>query len=738
MKRMMAPFFLFFLICFSVDMQCWSGSTHQLISQYAFQFSKFLNSSTTLSLGLDGENRYSVTVGGDTKSVLGWVKYGASMEDAGMITRSNRHFHNPLKLLSEAGLEIGPIRFLSSILWAQDGEEQVEFIEGDMSWQKARDYFHIGMISGTEESRQVNFGLMFKGLGHQMHLVQDLGCPEHTRNDPHPFGYNIEMWAAQWEKEIVEAFCLTPLYPDVDLITPLHDASTNRSLVPFSRLSDSDVYVASHPVPTNLMQQGLGEYSCSNFFSNDTIFSADFPFPKYSSTNFRTVVSLNDEFAEDERGAYLSKLSDGEIVPHLVRMRILRSRIENEAYFKKVFELDRLCFKDYASMLIPRAVGYSAALLNYFFRGEIEISIPETTLNADGSLPSSPLLDGAYSFTNDAARGFERMSLMARNVTANGEEMANGTVFLVVSYRLGAGSPFVLNPPVPGEKRHFKVFPCPGVTSIPRESPARIDVDMGADPLPVDAVDLTLSIVFKGDLGGEKGGAVAVGFRDISEPTPIDLFNGTDMACFNGNRVSYAEPGVVQAADLNGNGVIDYCDDEPNIIPRFLKPICLSFNGYRSNDEGETNYYYHFPGGDQALEIAPVSSHRLFVLGDNYPAVIRLSVHTHEKNVDPGDSLVPYGGSCLGSFHSNQVHEFNPYTNVLLWGGESAGYFPLHSDLSTYRGHPFFNLLLFDGVSIPVGSSCGAPSWPSRFRDPGGAREREAKRVGEPVIRRIR
>lgn len=31
--------------------------------------------------------------------------------------------------------------------------------------------------------------ILFRGLGHQIHLIQDMAVPEHVRNDAHP-----ELW----------------------------------------------------------------------------------------------------------------------------------------------------------------------------------------------------------------------------------------------------------------------------------------------------------------------------------------------------------------------------------------------------------------------------------------------------------------------------------------------------------------------------------------------------------------
>ena len=50
--------------------------------------------------------------------------------------------------------------------------------------------------------------------------------------------------------------------------------------------------------------------------------------------------------------------------------------------------LDKGCHEDYANKLIPKAIGYSAGVMNYFFRGTLEISMPDRYVYsiADGSL----------------------------------------------------------------------------------------------------------------------------------------------------------------------------------------------------------------------------------------------------------------------------------------------------------------------------------------------------------------
>ena len=52
--------------------------------------------------------------------------------------------------------------------------------------------------------------------------------------------------------------------------------------------------------------------------------------------------------------------------------QFVRARTDNPAY-----SLNRLNYDAMASLLLPRAVAYSAGLINFFFRGRIDIELPD-------------------------------------------------------------------------------------------------------------------------------------------------------------------------------------------------------------------------------------------------------------------------------------------------------------------------------------------------------------------------
>jgi len=80
--------------------------------------------------------------------------------------------------------------------------------------------------------------------------------------------------------------------------------------------------------------------------------------------------------------------------------------------------MDGYVFEDYAKKLMPRAVGYAAGLLNYFFRGELQVY----------PLPV---------FYNNSVYAY---ALNINNITQTGETLANGKFSMVVRYTPENGS----------------------------------------------------------------------------------------------------------------------------------------------------------------------------------------------------------------------------------------------------------------------------------------------------------
>ncbi len=520
--------------------------THKAINTYITQ-----NSLNGFSLGvylkdqLGFENRIYEKF--NSLEVWEWLRDGGEYEDKPPwvipYLRSVNHFHDPLTEEGFSGYFYGLLLSGdSSVVWAQK-PLGTQWPGGHYSWHDARDYFYKALTSSDNSTRNTNFAKTFRGIGQLMHLVHDASVPAHTRNDGHLVGYE------KWVDKNINIGTINPVYFDKSILDrPI-------SGLPIANIFDTNQYSGSNPNVTIGNYIGLTEFTNANFFSEHTIFK-DFPHPAKENTT----ANLVEQYAKD------GKLDEVWYIQGYTSQRLAAYSYLNKWLLpdKWEYNLDDFVYQDYASQLLPRAVGYSAGLLDYFFRGNIEITLPSS---------------GVYSQTS-YAQPFTNIKLLAINTTPNDETMTAGSIELVVKYKVAIYDPFANYPPdynfQASPEFFYSVAPeFNGVNYIPRDNPVELTFNLSNSPIPLYAIDVYLQVVFKGRLGNEDG-AVAVGFKDISEPTPIDFFNDTDKTCLNGNFYTAGSPEAIAEVDTNLNGIADewdvYAHDMRNIYTR-ISPI---------------------------------------------------------------------------------------------------------------------------------------------------------------------
>ncbi len=192
MRKLTSIGVLLFILTFSEYALSWDNRvTHKDLSRYAAESSVLSKDKGDFlrNIGFNrGINKDELIWNGKKRPIKEWIALGAELEDS-PLSRSFNHFHNPLKPWSQAGLDDWLVFHLtgkSSLLWAQDGSYQQSSVNEDWSWLKTRVYFYTALTSINETLRQENFAKTFRGLGHQMHLLQDKTVPDHVRNDAHP------------------------------------------------------------------------------------------------------------------------------------------------------------------------------------------------------------------------------------------------------------------------------------------------------------------------------------------------------------------------------------------------------------------------------------------------------------------------------------------------------------------------------------------------------------------------
>ncbi|MHB8881185.1 MAG: hypothetical protein ACYC69_06700 [Thermodesulfovibrionales bacterium] len=648
---------------------------HPAINESALIQSR-VNGYLTSSLGLAN----GVVGRVHNKEIREWIKEGGKLEDE-TVCRSRNHFHDPTKkpwdkaglnsiLLNDACKTFAGERYLvdSSIIWSQNKSDNL------YSWPRARDYYYDALTGKIKEKREERLAMTFRSVGQVMHLLADASVPEHVRNDIHVFPINGETEIVgpyirrflgditlgtrtyeTWAKANVRNLSYTGAQPDVSIWNGA--ISDKDAPVPINPLWDLNKYQDQNPtswVPGTADVVGLAEYTNANFFSKDTtpsiFFPDDYPHPSLAETNYYNIQVSDLETIDAEDGKidsrfYISKYT-GVPVKRLAAISYIHFDLLNlnmpVTTGLRPFVLDENCFKEYASLLVPKAVGYDIALLNYFFRGDIRLEYTtdptpgyvianKTDEDMDGlfqilydnksdqragymsgnfavkagkkgdifniTSPADAKEPGKYTLVFKGTMGNEKGAVAGyvfsrlleitppeqfiysmvdagktdpyfRTVRAKvknastSEQMGSGTVQAIAKYKMNTYD------------ANF-VYSMSEIKAIDLSSNAAVEVEFNFenDPIPLGVTDLYLEIVFKGTIGSETN-AVASGVKDISEPTPIDLFNDTDKSCVNGNW--YPTAGAIDLMDTSSPK--DHIADTWDVNPHILQNIYIKIS----------------------------------------------------------------------------------------------------------------------------------------------------------------
>jgi hypothetical protein len=394
-------------------------ATHRLLSTAAAGQSQLATDLTLLSnLGLppldsislpDGSTLvYTASDNVTTGSALTIIARGAELEDSLVWNRSLNHFYDPQYqangLFGRGFLSKG----VKSPDWALGdlGEPSDYFGNTNLfSYRRAEQYFYAGLTGADPAARAASYSQMFQSLGPVIHHLQDMGQPQHTRNDSHfhePFIPSMVTPGGFYEE-----YTNSPASPLT--YTP----SGINALVSAGQYGTPDFqsvrqywYTAGNPQPAYL---GMAEFTADNFVSqgteflgNATVISPPPQFP-YPNGNGKTIQRVT-ETATFANGSTLTGPVDyvigsvydaftGYTSSHRLAARsLLDTYAHNLPFAGGVWTENTAVFDNNYSALLPRAVGFSAGLINHFFRGRLSLtrSAP-TSLNwSIANLSTSP------------------------------------------------------------------------------------------------------------------------------------------------------------------------------------------------------------------------------------------------------------------------------------------------------------------------------------------------------------
>lgn len=604
--------------------------------------------------------------------IIKWFENAGEQEDS--IPRFINHFYEPISNRGYNGLWHSQLFSGNpALLWAQM-EAGRQFPGGKFSWHDARSYFHMALTSNDKTTREQNLANTFRAVGQVMHLVQDMSVPEHTRDTTHLGSYTIESFVEKVASDSNNPYrvrfnaLLAQSYFPTDSTLLQQASHFLNAPIPISNLFDAERYDGTNPAVTLGSNIGLAEYSNANFFSFNTIFT-DSPHP--AQTNV-----MEYEEIDPATGEIKTFVASTE-ADHLAQATVFNKYLVFGKTKGYTLEDDRI-YLDYMQKLIPRAVGYSAALLDYFFRGKLEASLstlhPSTSTtmnlmvknstgeemsggklalvlryrqftetatslvapppdaehsymiaelpsqivpsasqveysftlpqplpfwtkdlaaqvvyqgtlgNEPGAVAVSPWIglqrqpqeielklpaNGVYAATTDSSP-FTEIHVSARNNLPQGQSMIDGAISLYLLYRTATTNPFLSQEVTSLPSAGYSLIKVTenNIRSLPAGSPIELVFDLSAMPLPLWTTDVYLYVVYQGtvsDGATVRPNVIVAGMLDISEPTPVDIFNNTDFTCINNQWYPAGSPESITAADTAGNK--NGFDDDTDIYP---------------------------------------------------------------------------------------------------------------------------------------------------------------------------
>jgi hypothetical protein len=473
---------------------------------------------------------------------------------------------------------------------------------------------------------------LFKSLGHVVHLLQDTASPQHVRGEPHSLlcngGFIDDAFEASVATRTYENFSNYRVTFRFDRVLEQAGVTARYS---FSNFCDDEKWRRmfdagnqqeprnitaweqdnTYPTPQFSVQRkffttrledaalnarrGLADYTNRGFFTEGAFEASlglpnpDLPSPppvndpSYAPGTTQTVAvpGLGSVSAQTLFWRVPDAISPNYPDPNIDASG--RTPVVSRSLWNDVYVIDgvnipiqgtggNLTLENYtqiSDMLPPRAIAYTTGMLNFFFRGKLEIEpLAERMFGVvDMGQPHTMTQDGYPIVTaTNKVLGFEKIRLKVRNVTPPIVESGTNEVVNQISGsgKLVAVARYHRNPcykpDLSGERVQSFALPpqliiteptcpdgvrtnyqeisvsapmmitsiaeLPGGTNTPLASVEKT-FDFSADPIPVNATDLFIQVVYRGQLGQETDG-IAVGTFDVQEPTFYAAWNNTD------------------------------------------------------------------------------------------------------------------------------------------------------------------------------------------------------------------
>jgi hypothetical protein len=443
---------------------------HEQITISAFQSSSGLSAFFNETLGgpnspLIADISVPVNIGDVPTTPVGWLQLGSVMEDEQFYgkkeVRTMDHFYTvvpvriPGQVVGLTDKSEGPViiettgiglhSFGGSFITNSFAWSALPNIPGPSisillfpvanvgtnvyNWLCARTYEYAALTNASQSDRDTSMAMMLYTLGHVLHLNQDLSQPDHVRNDNHYVDA-----AAYIENYGVTNYSNNPSWFTTQAHGWPYWQSNN-----FSKLLDfwdRGLYTngssqALRDEAGGSVKLGLAEWCNGNFLGERALYMEGynflahkhkFPFPSLrTSTDYPNPANVVASHLKN--GLAINRMNvrknrDGIIVNNHSVLLYMGAKFPQRPTKHSMTINDTNVLQEYHSLILPKAVEYSAGILDYYFRGTLD-----TSFDADGTnnlvitnTSSQALTNGSFQLYYDDAGG-TRTELTGTNFT---------------------------------------------------------------------------------------------------------------------------------------------------------------------------------------------------------------------------------------------------------------------------------------------------------------------------------
>jgi len=434
----------------------------------------------------------------------------------------------------------------------------------------------------SEDMRKAYWATVFRSLGDVVHTLQDMGQPQHTRGDNHA-GMGcisgtekcLAGHASFYEKYVdskvrgENTFEVSKRFfvegdPDNTISPPIKLSPPPYGNYPVPRFNSFISYYTGGISDDSYTATGLANYSNMGFYSAGTNLGNQL----YHERPPRDANLLDKE---ELQGGQIENMAGIPLTDAEAKMTLLTHpvtdnlqgtsepnvRLSTYSVFSQfmeakghepVYTLNHYNYDAMADRLLPRAVAYSAGLIDYFFRGQMEISPPQEDIYAvvDHARFAPP---NAATDPINGFKGFDKIKLNLKNTTENiqtngnnyPQTMSDGILVAVVKfYRNTKYTDDLEGELIQGSTEDDYLAQRSKIEEIVVSKPitltsplaygeeVELSFDFSEQELPINAwSSIRLSVVFRGKLGDEED-AVVIAEKAISSPLFMTVANERD------------------------------------------------------------------------------------------------------------------------------------------------------------------------------------------------------------------